>query len=598
MGKMSPSAFASGIASGKPRNPPGMEPGGVKTRGGRHCLENYTYTYDSASRVVTMTLNGTSEGYGYDNTDQVTSAGTYTYGFDLNGNRTMGGYTTGTGNRMTNDGTFTYTWDDEGNLTKKSKAANDETWTFGYDTRNQLTSVEKRSQDGGGTLLLRVTYTYDVWNNQVQEDKYDGSSTTTTRRAFLQKGVVFADLDNSNALKDRYLHAGDGEYPSLVVRIGSGGAAAWLLADKLGSVRHVVNGSGTLIATVAYDAFGGIITDTSAANAGRFGFTGLAQDRDTGLVHAFWRDLGVAWGGWLQQDPIRWEAGDTHLGRYVRNNSTNLVDPNGLDWAAADVEKYLQISPIGQEALSLLRGGSIRVYQVKEIAAKYYEEDPKTGKPVGKEQREVLAVDSMTDSRRSQKTIYVKEDLPSVLAAVAIVREIQFTKMEDPTATLRVKIRREENQDVRKQLMKDLVNQALLDEIKAQTSESQFVIDLFKFELFKKWMFSFNPMDREKPRIDAEFTRILQGTTNVAADRDNPERAQVDGSKVVTYVRKDLLKVYRNIAEGKNKDGKKIQYVEKPVGSGHIDFDFGKAPVEVKWAQETPKLIPLKILDK
>ena len=36
-------------------------------------------------------------------------------------------------------------------------------------------------------------------------------------------------------------------------------------------------------------------------------------------------------GRWMQEDPIRTEAGDTNLYRDVHNNPTNLVDPSGLD---------------------------------------------------------------------------------------------------------------------------------------------------------------------------------------------------------------------------------------------------------------------------
>src|SRR3977135_3916086 len=78
-------------------------------------------------------------------------------------------YTPGTDNRLTNDGTWTYTFDDEGNLTKKSKGASAETWTYGYDQRNQLTWAEDRST-AGGTLVLRVVFTYDVFGNRLEED--------------------------------------------------------------------------------------------------------------------------------------------------------------------------------------------------------------------------------------------------------------------------------------------------------------------------------------------------------------------------------------------------------------------------------------------
>lgn len=36
-------------------------------------------------------------------------------------------------------------------------------------------------------------------------------------------------------------------------------------------------------------------------------------------------------GQWLSEDPIGFEAGDENLRRYVENNPTNFIDPNGLE---------------------------------------------------------------------------------------------------------------------------------------------------------------------------------------------------------------------------------------------------------------------------
>src|SRR5262249_48391645 len=61
--------------------------------GSNTVLENYTYTYDLASRVTSELLNGGAPtSYSYDNTNQLTNDGTKTYSYDANGNRTMAGY--------------------------------------------------------------------------------------------------------------------------------------------------------------------------------------------------------------------------------------------------------------------------------------------------------------------------------------------------------------------------------------------------------------------------------------------------------------------------------------------------------------------------
>src|SRR5215468_7756640 len=242
----------------------------------------------------------------------------------------MAGYTTGADNQLTNNGTYTYTYDNEGNLTKKSKGTSAETWTFTYDNRNQMVGVTERSTDGGGTLLFQGTYVYDVYNNRVEADEYtNGSGTTVTKSAYIDHGTLFGDLTSGNAMQTRYLHQDNTQYAPVVARI-DGSGAAWLFLDRLGSTRNVVNGSGTLIGTVVYDGFGNITSESSPTNTGKVTFTGLAFLRNAGLLGAYLRIYGPLTGNWLQQDPIRWLAGDTKLDRYVRNDPTNATDPTGL----------------------------------------------------------------------------------------------------------------------------------------------------------------------------------------------------------------------------------------------------------------------------
>src|SRR5262245_44009529 len=282
-------------------------------------------------------------------------------------NRTMTGYATGAGNRLTNDGVYTYTYDDEGNLTKKSKGASAETWTYTYDNRNQMVGVTERSTDGGGTLLFQATYTYDVFNNRVKAEEYvNGSGTTTIKSAYADEGTVFADLDNANAMQTRYLREDDSQYSPVVARIDSGGNAAWLYGDRLGSTRNVVNGSGTLIGTVAYDGFGGIASESSPSSTGIYAYAGYRRDKQLGTYHPDGSARPVydpAIGRWYNPDP----AGDVdgpNRYLYVRNNSTNGVDPSGLMlFAVGESEAKRWLSYLTQEPGLGIKAG-IRAIQV------------------------------------------------------------------------------------------------------------------------------------------------------------------------------------------------------------------------------------------
>src|SRR5262249_4300653 len=77
--------------------------------GGGTLYSNYTYTYDAGSRVQTEVLNGTTQTFTYDTTNQLTNDGSNSWTYDNTGNRTNTGYSTGTGNQLTTDGTWTYT---------------------------------------------------------------------------------------------------------------------------------------------------------------------------------------------------------------------------------------------------------------------------------------------------------------------------------------------------------------------------------------------------------------------------------------------------------------------------------------------------------
>ncbi len=294
---------------------------------GAATISDYVNVYDAADRITSETRNGgTPVTFSYDTTSQLVADSATSYSYDLAGNRTMAGYTTGAANRITSDGTWAFSYDDEGNVTKRSKGALAETWTYGYDHDNQMTWAEQRATDGG-TLLMRLDFTYDVFSQRVKEVKTAGG-TTERRYAFADRGEAEAELSSTNTLVTRYNHGeAAGELWS---RVGSGGAA-WLLQDRLGSLRDVADAAGAGVDHIDYDGFGNVLVETTPSLTGDFTYTGLWRQRESGLFHAFWRDYGASWGGWMQDDPSHIEGGgDPNVRRYVGNNPTNGTDLSGL----------------------------------------------------------------------------------------------------------------------------------------------------------------------------------------------------------------------------------------------------------------------------
>ena len=157
-----------------------------------------------------------------------------------------------------------------------------------------------------------------------------GGSTTTTRFAY-DGDEIWADLTSANALQMRYLRGI--LVLELLARVSSGGTAAWMLTDRMGSVRQVVDSTGALIDTITYDGYGNIASKTNSANGGTYKPFGYRVDSETGWLRPdpnTGRYYDVAAGRWMQMDFIGFQADDSNSYRYVRNQPTGETDPDGL----------------------------------------------------------------------------------------------------------------------------------------------------------------------------------------------------------------------------------------------------------------------------
>lgn len=293
-------------------------------------ISYYDYTYDNADRVSTQTaVSGSTTftyNYSYDNSNQLLSDGTTTYSYDANGNKTMTGYTTGPGNQLTNDGTYTYDYDNAGNMTEKTKGSGLETWYYGYDNENRLTSVRETSN--GTTNVYTATYTYDILNDRIETDTWSSSTMTLIQtRTSYDRGKAWADLSTSNAVQTRYLYDPAG---NLVERFDIGTGLRQVFTDDQGSVRDVANTSGTVLDHIEYNAFGMIKSETGSTNGGNYLYTGLFQDRTSGVVSALNRAYLSQVGVWMETDPAGFGGGQSNLYDYVGNDPTNGTDPTGL----------------------------------------------------------------------------------------------------------------------------------------------------------------------------------------------------------------------------------------------------------------------------
>ena len=117
----------------------------------------------------------------------------------------------------------------------------------------------------------------------------------------------------------------------------AGTTTIFFAQDALQSTVALTDGSGSVVERYRYRSFGNTtITDDSgtariaSAYANRIGFTGREAIGDTGLLDYRNRIGNVAQGRWMQSDPIRFDAKDSNLYRYVFNSPATNGDPLGL----------------------------------------------------------------------------------------------------------------------------------------------------------------------------------------------------------------------------------------------------------------------------
>ena len=301
-------------------------------------LVSYGYTYNAAGLVTQETRTWDSGAdtdtldYTYTNNDQLTGV-THTndafsnesFSYDANGNQTGTDNTTSTGNEQTASPGNTYTYDANGNMITDTNTSTGDTWTYSYNFAGQMTeAIEKNSDD---TVLAQVTYTYDALGNRIGMDE-NGTQTWTP----YDGNTPIMDFNSSGSLEMRYLSGPTGQLvDSVLARESAGGTVAWYLPDRLGTVRDLINNSGSIIDHIDFSAFGTVLDQSDPSEGDRMmGFAGMELDPVTGMNLAVYRTQDPGTGRWTSQDPLGFAGGDVNLHRYAGNNSPNAADPLGL----------------------------------------------------------------------------------------------------------------------------------------------------------------------------------------------------------------------------------------------------------------------------
>jgi len=302
------------------------------------ALDTKHIEIDNGNRV---TANGQTYTTGDNN--QLLSDGTYTYQYDLEGNRTAKFIDADeSGTISTGDTEITeYAWDHRNRLSMVVHydtfadyvaEESDQIVEYGYDYQNRLIA-RTLDPDGtsGATAVEQSFFVHDGNQIALQFDKTgsgDLAATDMSHRYLWNPQAV------DQLFADEQIHW-DAQAENFITD-----DLLWALTDHLNSVRDLATYDAILDETTVenhrvFNAFGKLTSETNSSVVCVFGYTGRYFDPITVLQNNLNRWYDVLVGSWISEDPTGYETGDANLYRYVGNSPLIYTDPMGLYYVMA-----------------------------------------------------------------------------------------------------------------------------------------------------------------------------------------------------------------------------------------------------------------------
>lgn len=253
---------------------------------------------------------------------------------EVNNDGAVTRYSTNNLNQYIRVGEFSPTYDANGNLAAMGQ------WLYRYDAGNRLVSATN------GTTT--ASFYYDSKNRCVARH-YTSSSPRTpasiTTLNYYDNWSLIAEYAVNGIQTARYVHGR--RVDEIVVMVNRHGVF-YPHHDVLGNVTMLTDTAGKLIERYAYSVEGKLtITNAKgrelprSAVDNRWTYTGREYLQEVNLFDYRNRVYSSDTGRFLQTDPIRFQASDINIYRYVSNSYNNYTDPTGLDWFRQDTEQYV-----------------------------------------------------------------------------------------------------------------------------------------------------------------------------------------------------------------------------------------------------------------
>jgi RHS repeat-associated protein len=256
----------------------------------------YAYGYDPASNLTSIAANAPAQALAYTSTNAI-STGTY----DANGSPTLLN-----GN--------SYSWDGTNRLASFISGSNESDFT--YDGQSRLVRIVDKQ---AGKVVDDRAFTWCGDSRCAEHDNTTSGSPVS--KQFFDQGEMVS------------------------------GAAYYYVADRLGSVRQLVDANGTVQAQYEYDPYGNQ-TQVSGSKSADFGFAGYFYHAASGLNFALYRAYDAKDGRWLNRDPIG-EDGGVNLYGYVGGNPLVGNDWSGLVVYVGEHGAFFPSDPLQHTAIVL-----------------------------------------------------------------------------------------------------------------------------------------------------------------------------------------------------------------------------------------------------
>ena len=295
----------------------------IKATKGPSTLNSFSYCYnrlnpcstnrtdDTDLRWSVTDVNNATSNYSYNALNRLVSAsgagGSYSYGYDANGNLTNNNGASqafNAANELTSSGSTTYSFDANGNETGNSAGL-----SFSYNAKDQTTSIAAPGQSA-----LNMTY-----SGATQTERVTAGSTNFAYNVLGCGGASTGVGGNTPYTRDNKGQLVEERVPGI-----PNYTPYYYLFDGLGSVVGLSDSAGAVVNTYSYEPYGKIRTSTGTV-ANPWLFASGFFDSSTGLYKFGMRYYDASVGRWTQED----SKPGPNLYVYGADNPVNNVDPSG-----------------------------------------------------------------------------------------------------------------------------------------------------------------------------------------------------------------------------------------------------------------------------